>query len=95
MQNSFMVNIRAYNSMFSMTSFGATVDDFLNQGGSPYIIKIAWQISQWVGSLCPQVGDRPRFLQMYNYDPKNEVSNRPSFFSSFQVVRAGLRRVLL
>ncbi|CAI9290402.1 unnamed protein product [Lactuca saligna] len=37
--NSFMRNIRAYNSMFSMTSFGATVDDEVNHGRGPYVFK--------------------------------------------------------
>lgn len=41
----FRVNIRVYNSMFSMTSFGAKVDDSINQGSSPYIFKVAGQIS--------------------------------------------------
>ena len=30
----FMDNIRAYNQMFAMTSFGATVDNSINTGGS-------------------------------------------------------------
>ncbi|CAI9296553.1 unnamed protein product [Lactuca saligna] len=37
----FMRNIRAYNSMFSMTSFGANEDDSINKGRAPYVFKVA------------------------------------------------------
>jgi hypothetical protein len=32
----FMENIRAYNQMFSMTSFGAHIDETVNDGRGPY-----------------------------------------------------------
>ena len=48
-QNAFMENIRAYNQMFAMTSFGITVDETVNHGRghmflkslAKYIIKLA------------------------------------------------------
>ena len=48
-QNVFMENIRAYNQMFAMTSFGITVDETVNHGRghmflkslAKYIIKLA------------------------------------------------------
>ncbi|KAJ0714446.1 putative helitron helicase-like domain-containing protein [Helianthus annuus] len=76
----FMLNIRAYNAMFCMTSFGAVVDDATNQGGGPYVFKVAGQVSHWLGSLCPSSGDGPRFLQMYVYDSEHEIANRLRFF---------------
>nr|XP_043637916.1 uncharacterized protein LOC122608910 [Erigeron canadensis] len=79
--NHFMNNIRAYNSMFSMTSFGAKVDESVNQGNGPYVFKVTGQISHWLGSLCPLPGERPRLLQMYIFGSENEVSNRLSAFS--------------
>lgn len=39
-----MENIRAYNQMFSMTSFGARVDDSINKGTGPYVFRISGQI---------------------------------------------------
>ncbi|XP_076959484.1 uncharacterized protein LOC143635573 [Bidens hawaiensis] len=75
-QRDFMKNIRAYNSMFSMTSFGAKVDNTVNRGSGPYVFKIAGQVHHWIGSLCPSPNERPRFLQMYIYDTENEISNR-------------------
>ncbi|XP_021980536.1 uncharacterized protein LOC110876681 [Helianthus annuus] len=78
----FMVNIRAYNSMFSMTSFGADVDDTINHSAGPYVFKVSGQISHWIGSLCPSAGEKPRFLQMYVYDTLHEVENILRFFNS-------------
>ena len=48
-----MENIRAYNMMFAMTSFGAKVDDSINNGSGPYVFKVEGQISHWMGSLFP------------------------------------------
>ncbi|XP_071717984.1 uncharacterized protein [Rutidosis leptorrhynchoides] len=73
-------NIHAYNQMFSMTSFGARVDDNINEGRSPYVFKVSRQIYHWIGSLCPQEGCPPRFLQLYIYDTAHEVENRMSHF---------------
>ncbi|GJU29198.1 DNA helicase [Tanacetum coccineum] len=66
--------------MFAMTSFGAKVDDSVNRGRGPYVFKISGQIYHWIGSLCPEEGNHPRFLQLYIYDTKDEVTNIISNF---------------
>ncbi|XP_021975391.1 uncharacterized protein LOC110870521 [Helianthus annuus] len=76
----FLANIRAYNSMFSMTSFGGKVDDSVNIGSAPYVFKIEGQVYHSLGSLCPTDNESPRFLQMYIYDTNNEIVNRLRFF---------------
>lgn len=76
----FMDNIRAYNQMFAMTSFGAKVDDSINNGNGPFVFKVAGQISHRMGSLCPLEDNNPRFLQMYIYDTENEIENRLRHF---------------
>ncbi|XP_042754069.1 uncharacterized protein LOC122195889 isoform X1 [Lactuca sativa] len=81
-QPEFMLNIRAYNSMFSMTSLGGKVDDTINNGAGPFFFKIAGQIHHWLGSLCPPPNKKPRFLQMYVYDTENEIDNRLRAFTS-------------
>ncbi|KAL3620360.1 hypothetical protein CASFOL_035272 [Castilleja foliolosa] len=78
--SNFMENVRAYNNMFSMTSFGAKIDDAVNDGRGPYVFKVSGQISHWIGSICPPDNEHPRFLQLYIYDTENEVSNRLRFF---------------
>ncbi|GJT23200.1 hypothetical protein Tco_0893137 [Tanacetum coccineum] len=66
--------------MFAMTSFGAHVDESVNRRRGPYVFKIFDQVYHWIGSLCPSVGDQPRFLQLYVYDTQNEVANRTCHF---------------
>ncbi|KAK9067683.1 hypothetical protein SSX86_011794 [Deinandra increscens subsp. villosa] len=78
---SFMANIRRYNSMFAMTSFGATIDDSVNHGSGAYVFKVAGQVSHLLGTLCPVGNKQPKFLQLYIYDTMNEVANRMSFFN--------------
>nr|GEW84697.1 helitron helicase-like domain-containing protein [Tanacetum cinerariifolium] len=53
----FMEHIRAYNQMFAMTSFGAKVDDTVNNGKGPYVFKVSGQIYHWIGFLLS--GRRP------------------------------------
>ncbi|GJU87513.1 DNA helicase [Tanacetum coccineum] len=72
----FMEHIRAYNQMFAMTSFGEKVDSSVNTGRGPYVFKVSGQIYHWIGSLCPEEGDHPRFLQLYIHDTHAEVANR-------------------
>ncbi|GJV69165.1 hypothetical protein Tco_1484674, partial [Tanacetum coccineum] len=76
----FMENIRAYNQMFAMTSFGAKIDEYINAGRGSYVFKVSGQIYHWIGSLCPPAGEPPRFLQLYIYDTNNEVQNRMYHF---------------
>nr|GEU39154.1 reverse transcriptase domain-containing protein [Tanacetum cinerariifolium] len=79
--NHFMEHIRAYNQMFAITSFGATkVDDSVNKGIGPYVFKVSRRIYHWVGSLFPEEGHDPRFLQLYIYDTRDEVANRVQNF---------------
>ncbi|GKA50236.1 hypothetical protein Tco_0743309, partial [Tanacetum coccineum] len=80
----FMENIRAYNQMFAMTSFGAKIDESINAGRGPYVFKVSGQIYHWIGSLCPPPGEAPRFLQLYIYDTDNEVENRMRHFGGIQ-----------
>nr|XP_043639291.1 uncharacterized protein LOC122610362 [Erigeron canadensis] len=83
-QSAFLDNIRLYNSIFSMTSFGATINDSINDGSAPYVFRIEGQIHHWLGTICPPVGETPRFLQMYIYDTDNELRNRLRFFPDVQ-----------
>lgn len=76
----FLQDIKAYNNMFSMNSFGADVDDEVNDGRGPFVFKISGQISHKIGSLCPDPQKGSRFLQVYLFDTENEVDNRLRVF---------------
>ncbi|CAI9269479.1 unnamed protein product [Lactuca saligna] len=72
----FFKDIRAYNSMFYMTSFGVNVDESVNDNRGPYVFKICGQICYRIGSLSPDPTKGPRFLQLYLFDTENEVQNK-------------------
>ncbi|PWA80598.1 helitron helicase-like domain-containing protein [Artemisia annua] len=72
----FMDNIRAYNQMFSMTSFCAQIDDSVNDGRGPYVFKISGEIHHWIGTICQTNINEPKFMQLYIYDTQNEVAHR-------------------
>ncbi|GJQ94768.1 DNA helicase [Tanacetum coccineum] len=91
----FMENIRAYNQMFSMTSLGACVDESINIGRGPYVLKISGQLYHWLGSLCLAEGGPPRFLQLYIYDTENEVDNRMSHLLDYGSRIAHIRLIEL
>lgn len=58
------------------------MDEGVNDNYGPYVFKISGQISHKIGSLCPYLVKRPRFLQLYLFNPENEVSNRFRVFDS-------------
>ncbi|GJS36786.1 DNA helicase [Tanacetum coccineum] len=66
--------------MFAMTSFGAKIDHSVNKRRGPYVFKIFGHIYHWIGSLCPEEGHHPRFLQLYLYDTRDELRNRMHHF---------------
>ncbi|XP_056685898.1 uncharacterized protein [Spinacia oleracea] len=67
---------RMLNSIFALTSMGGKVDNTINQGNSPYVFRLNGQNHHKIGSLLPQIGERPRFTHLYIYDTENEISNR-------------------
>ncbi|XP_020266738.1 uncharacterized protein LOC109842248 [Asparagus officinalis] len=72
----FRRNIRAYNSVFSFTSFGVALDKNLaSSRDGIYTFRAQGQIYHSLPGLIPQ-NDRPRFFQLYFYDTDNELQNR-------------------
>ncbi|XP_057451825.1 uncharacterized protein LOC130743602 [Lotus japonicus] len=76
----FLANIRSYNSAFALTSFGGKIESGLNDGGGPPQFVISGQNYHRIGSLLPNVGETPKFAQLYVYDTQNEIQNRSSHF---------------
>ena len=61
--NAFLRNIRQYNSCFQMTSFGAT--EVTNYAGFMPTFTVQGQVYHLHGSLLPETGEPPAFLQIY------------------------------
>lgn len=59
----FLNYIRQYNSLFQMTSFGAT--KIINPGGFMPTFSVQGQIYHLIGSLLPTQENDPKFLQIY------------------------------
>jgi hypothetical protein len=55
---------------------GANIDRAINDGRGPPVFKINGQVHHRIGSLLPQDGSPPKFIQLYIYDTANEIKNR-------------------
>ncbi|CAN1145644.1 hypothetical protein LINPERHAP2_LOCUS14792 [Linum perenne] len=71
-------NIHSYNAAFSWTSFGAKLDPCLLRSRGPYSLVLCGENYHYMGSLLPPEGQRPRYMQLYVFDPTSEVNDRLS-----------------
>ncbi|KAL5662342.1 hypothetical protein ACJX0J_029467, partial [Zea mays] len=76
----FLRLIRAYNSLFAFTSFGAAIDKAINNGTVPYVFKINGIVHHRIGTLLPRRGAMPKFAQLYIHDTDHETQNRLNMF---------------
>ena len=92
----FRDNIRAYNSLLSFTSCGAKVDEsLLVERTGIFTYRIHGEMYHLIGSIMPEEGQRPSFLQLYFYDTDNELDNRMHFMTNrnHQLIRT-LQQIL-
>ena len=59
----FLLNIRAYNLAFQLTSFGC--DEIKARTGWNFCFKVQGQICQSIGSLAPPENSTAKFAQIY------------------------------
>ncbi|XP_059168222.1 uncharacterized protein LOC131950184 [Physella acuta] len=71
----FRKNIRQYNCLFQMTSFGGKEVFSQKRGWNPSVI-IQGQIHHYIGSLIPEPHKQAQFLQIYFLDPQDSVKLR-------------------
>ena len=72
----FKRNIRAYNTNFSFTSMGVTLDSSMaNMTSGVYTFRAHGGIYHKIDQLVPRDG-QPRHLQLYFYDDQSELSHR-------------------
>ncbi|KAL4583062.1 hypothetical protein LXL04_007626 [Taraxacum kok-saghyz] len=72
----FRDNIRAYNTNFSFTSMGVTLDnDLTNMKSGVYTFRAHGGIYHRIDQLVPRDG-KPRYLQLYFYDSETEFTHR-------------------
>ncbi|CAI0453984.1 unnamed protein product [Linum tenue] len=61
---------------------GAKIDQRLLNSRGPYSMVICGENYHLIGSLLPPNGQRPKFAQLYMFDPATEVQDRMANFSS-------------
>ncbi|KAJ0857056.1 hypothetical protein HanRHA438_Chr13g0585631 [Helianthus annuus] len=72
----FRENIRAYNTNFSFTSMGVSLDETMaNMRGGVYTFRAHKGIYHRIDQLVSRDGT-PRYLQLYFYDPDTELQHR-------------------
>ena len=71
-----MDDIRRYNSMFAFKWMAGKQDKTNNNGRAPYCFRIQGKNNHVIGDMLPKPGEKPKFGQLYIYDPPNEIQNR-------------------
>lgn len=70
----FLKNIRKFNTVFQMTSFGA--ENTVNMQGYMPTFAVEGQIYHQVGSLLPEEGVDSKFLQIYFVGGEEQITRR-------------------
>ncbi|XP_059156649.1 uncharacterized protein LOC131941421 [Physella acuta] len=83
----FRKNIRQYNCLFQMTSFGGKEVFSQKRGWNPSVI-IQGQIHHYIGSLIPEPHKQAQFLQIYFLDPHDRVKLRMDILENGGIQRS-------
>ncbi|KAK1380229.1 hypothetical protein POM88_026973 [Heracleum sosnowskyi] len=75
----FQKNIRVYNIIFALCSFGGSVDESINNGSGPFVFRENDLTYHSIGSLLPPDGHTPKFAQFYMYDGQEAIEHRVNF----------------
>jgi len=75
----FRERIRFYNNALAFTYVGANLDTNVAQP-SNYIYHFRGELYHRMGSLLPQLGEAPKFAQLYISDPHAELDGRMGNF---------------
>ncbi|KAH8975256.1 hypothetical protein BDL97_01G145700, partial [Sphagnum fallax] len=75
----FRQHIRSYNNALAFTSVGANLDTSVAQRGN-YTYRLRGELYHRMGSLLPQLGEAPKFAQLYINDPHAKLDGRMGNF---------------
>ena len=74
--------IRMYNNLFAFSSLGGKHDGRSVKG--IYVFKLQGQLYHYVPDLTPDDGQPPKYLQLYFYDPQNEIASRAGVYDELR-----------
>ncbi|XP_013614814.1 PREDICTED: uncharacterized protein LOC106321037 [Brassica oleracea var. oleracea] len=77
----FRSHIRVANSLLAFTSMGAQIDHSVTGTPGPFTFRVHGQIIHRIGSMLPDDGNDPEYLQLYIFDTDNELENRKRSFT--------------
>ena len=63
--------VRLYNNHFAFSSIGGNTEHRSEKGIS--IFKLQGQLYHYVPNVSPTGGQQPKYLQLYFYDPQQEI----------------------
>ncbi|KAF8100721.1 hypothetical protein N665_0218s0059 [Sinapis alba] len=72
----FRPHIRIANSLLAFTSMSAQIDHSVTGTTGPFTFRVHGQIIHRIGSLFPEDGNNPEYLQLYIFNTDNEIKNR-------------------
>jgi hypothetical protein len=75
----FRQHIRSYNNALAFMSVGANLDTSVAQRGN-YTYRLRGELYHRMGSLLPQLGEAPKFAQLYINDPHAKLDGRMGNF---------------
>ncbi|KAK1380074.1 hypothetical protein POM88_026818 [Heracleum sosnowskyi] len=79
-------NLRVYNIIFALCSFGGNVDDSINNGSGLFMFRVNDLTYHSIGSLVPPDGRTPKFAHFYMYDGQESLEHRMNFPKSNNVL---------
>lgn len=89
----FITNIRKYNGVFQMTSFGANI---IRPDGYNPTFKIQGQVYHRIGPLLPSPGELPTYLQIYFMgDAAMQIERRTGLYEGMRPNIVGIFQALL
>lgn len=88
----FLNNIRRYNTLFQMTSFGANK---IKEGHFMPTFRVQGQIYHLIGSLLPPEGKDPQYLQIYFLSDEDQIRVRSNILPNLNVELIGQLQAIL
>lgn len=71
----YQANTRTYIVMFSFTSPGMKFDTKFTKGGGPPTLRLHGHTCHRIGTMLPEIGQPPKYAQLYIFDTDNEIQN--------------------
>ena len=74
--------VRLYNNLFAFSSIGGNTEHKSQKG--IYVFKLQGQLYHYVSNLSPAHGQPPKYLQLYFYDPQQEIEMRSGVYNEIR-----------